>query len=172
VSSGKPKKEGRLSRHARIAGELKDDPRQIVALLRGAVLDLWCSRGGGFFGLGYLVAFAYFEISMLIEEVTETADLSGFMVGQLFELLLRFGIMSFVNALQALIWPVYVLQLYEGTGIILLIGAYFAFEKSLKPGLESLFPELREHRERVQAKKAGRRSARKSGSKPDDGRDD
>lgn len=170
--SGKPKKEGRLSRHFRVAAELKDDPKQIAPLLRGAVLDVWCSRGGGFFGLGYLVAFAYFEISMLIEDVTATADLSGFAIGQLFEYLLRFGIMSFVNAFQALLWPVYILQLFEWIGIILLIGAYFAFEKSLKPGLESLFPELREHRERIQAEKAGRRSARKSGSKPDDGRDD
>jgi len=129
----------------------------MLPLLRGALLDVWRSRGGGFYGLGYIVAFIYFEIDMLVGDVVESANMSEFAFGQLLEFLFRFGFMSFINAFRALLWPFYVLQLYEGVGIIVLIGCYLAFEYALKPGIERMFPELEEHRERVRAKKAAGR---------------
>ena len=158
VPRDKKPKEGRISRHLRVAGEVRENPRRMLPLLRGALLDVWRSRGGGFYGLGYIVAFIYFEIEMLVGDVVESASMSEFAFGQILEFLFRFGFMSFVNAFRALLWPVYVLQLYEGVGIIVLIGGYAAFEYALKPGVERLFPELEEHREHVRAKKAAARS--------------
>ena len=52
-----------------------------------------------------------------------------------------------VNVFLALLWPLSVLNLFGGAGIIGLIGGYLAFEFLLKPGVEQVFPELRAHRE-------------------------
>ena len=139
--------EGRFQRAKRVAGELKEDPRRTLPLVRSVLVDIWRSRGGGFYGLGYLIAFVFYEIEMILGDAAEATSMSGFALGQMLEIVFRLSFLSFVNAFQALLWPLTVLQLYEGLGIILLIGSYLAFEYLLKPGVEELFPELKEHRE-------------------------
>ena len=127
--------------------DLKANPDQAIpylgGLLRSTLLDIWQSRGGGLYGLGYLVAFGYFQVNLFLEDLMESASVSEFALGQLLEYLIRFGFLSFINAFQALLWPVYILQYFEGVGILLLAVAYFGFEYALKPFIERQFPELR-----------------------------
>lgn len=159
---------GRIERARRVARELKEDPRLVLPALRGVLLDVWRSRGGGFYGLGYIVAFVYYEIDMLIGDLSEASSMSEFALGQTLEIVFRLTFMSFVNAFQALLWPLMVLQLYEGLGIILLVGSYLAFEHLLKPAVERMFPELPEHRElKLEGKrqKQARKQARKQRKK-------
>ena len=119
---------------------------RLTAMARGGLLRMWASRGGGFYGLGYVLVFVYFEIDLLLEDLVESETAAGFALGQLLERLLRFGLLSFLNAFQALLWPFYVLQYLGGAGIVLLVGAYFAFERVLKPIAGGWFPELADYR--------------------------
>ena len=160
--------EGRFARLARQTSEIKDDPRRIFPLARAALVDIWRSRGGGFYGLGYLLAFFYFEIQMLVGDVADADGAGSFALGQAIEWIVRISFLSFINVFQALLWPAYVLQLGSGVGIIVLVGAYLGFEYALKPVVEAAFPELREHRESVQARKASKKTRRdKASQNPD-----
>jgi hypothetical protein len=126
------------------------------------MLDIWRSRGGGFYGLGYLIAFVVLEIRMVVDDIMGASSVADFALGRLLELVFRLGFLSFINVFQALLWPVFVLELLGSLGIIALIGSYLAFEYALKPGIERLFPELAEHRAEVAARKAGEKAAREA----------
>lgn len=160
--TGEGQKEGRLARGLRVARGLKDDPRQVVPLVRTAMLDIWRSRGGGFYGLGYLIAFVVLEISVVVDDVMGASGVADFALGRALELVFRLGFLSFINVFQALVWPVFVLELLGGPGIIVLIGSYLAFEYALKPGIERLFPELAEHRAGVVARKLATKARKKA----------
>ena len=158
-------KEGRLRRHWRLAHELRAEPRLALSWMRAALLRVWQARGGGFFGLGYIIAFVVFEVQLLTGEILESDGAADFAFGQLLEYLFRVGFMSFVIAFKALLWPVFVLEVLGAAGIIALLLGYVAFERLLRPAVERVFPELREHREnreqnREQKGQSGRRGRR------------
>jgi hypothetical protein len=155
-------KEGRFAGHLRTAREIRAQPSRILSLLRGALLDVWRSRGGGLYGLGYIVAFIYFEADMLFGDISESAGIAEFALGQFFEYLIRFGFLSFIIAFKALLWPFYFLELYGGVGIILLVAGYLGFEHLLKPSVEKVFPELREHRQQQAEKKSARQAGKRA----------
>ena len=136
-------KEGRIARHVRVAREVREEPRRAGTLVREGLLNVWRARGGGFYGLGYLIAFLILEIRMLTGEVGDSAGVVEFVTSQLFEYLLRFAVMSFVNVALAMIWPVYLLQLLGVWGFVVLGGGYLLFEKVLRPHVENWLPELR-----------------------------
>ena len=127
-----------------------------MPLLRGTLLDVWRSRGGGLYGLGYIIAFLYFEVQLLFGDISESAGVAEFALGQFLEYLIRFGFLSFISVFKALLWPFYFLELYGGVGIILLLAGYLGFEHLLKPGVEKMFPELREHRQQQAEKKSAK----------------
>ncbi|MEM8767167.1 MAG: hypothetical protein AAGE43_06970 [Pseudomonadota bacterium] len=57
--------------------------------------------------------------------------------------------MAFLNVFLALLWPIYVLEHFQGMGIILLVFGYLVFgylgfEYELRPLIERRFPELRD----------------------------
>jgi hypothetical protein len=160
----RPRKPNRFVRHWQTVTEIRRDPRSIPGRLRGLLLEMWISRGGGFYGIGYVVAFAYFEVQMITGELSGSNSVGEFVLGQTLEYVLRLGFMSFVSALQALLWPAFVAGWWNGGGLLLLIGGYLAFEYLLKPRVEAVFPELREHRlarERRKAEKVEQRAAKK-----------
>lgn len=136
-------KEGRVARHVRVAREVREEPRRAGALVREGLLNVWRARGGGFYGLGYLIAFLILEIGVLAGEAGESAGVVEFVTGQFFEYLLRFAVMSFVNVGLALIWPVYILKLLGVWGFVVLGGGYLLFERVLRPYVETWLPELR-----------------------------
>jgi hypothetical protein len=162
---GRRSREGRLAKFSRIAGELKTDPGSSVprfrCWLRQRLIAIWCSRGGGFYGLGYVIAFVYFEIEMFAGDLAESAGVTEFAGGQILELLFRLSILSFINVFQALFWPFFILERFQATGIMLLIGGYFVFERLLKPGIESVFPELAEYRAEKEAHKRAKQDRKR-----------
>ncbi len=87
-------KEGRLARHLRVAKQLREQPKSIGPLLRESMVSVWRSRGGGFYGLGYIIAFIYFEAQMLAGDVLESDSVADFAVAQVFEFIIRIGFLS------------------------------------------------------------------------------
>jgi hypothetical protein len=138
------KGEGRFARHWRLAREILEEPKRILPLARAVLVETWRLRGGGFYGLGYLIAFAWLQVSLILGDVSESHSLTEFATGAAIEYVLRVSLLAFVNVFLAALWPLYVLQLLKGTGIILLGLGYLAFEYALRPLVEQHFPELRD----------------------------
>lgn len=80
---------------------------------------------------------------MLAGDVGESATVVDFVASQAAEYLFRFTVMSLVNVLLAMIWPLYVLDWIGAWGFALLGGGYFVFELVLRPLVEGWIPELR-----------------------------
>jgi len=157
----RPRKPNRFVRHWRTAQEIRQDPRSIPRRLRAVLLEIWLARGGGFYGIGYVVAFFYFEVQVITGELAGSASVGDFVLGQALEYVFRVGVMSFVSALQALLWPLFVVSWWDGVGgILFLLGSYLAFEHVFKPWIEAAFPELREHRLAREEARAAKRDAR------------
>jgi hypothetical protein len=150
----KKSKEGWIARHARTAREIHREPRSAITMLRSAAVGLWVARGGGFYGLGCLVAFIVLEVQMFTGDVAESTGVSDFITSQVLEFVLRIGFMSFVNGFLALIWPVYLLDWLGAPGLLVLFGGYMAFERVLRPFVERHIPELKEARAKAALKKA------------------
>ncbi len=134
----KAKKEGRIKRYQRQARQIHEDPKSIGTMIRDGLVGVWRARGGGFYGLGYLITFIWLEIQLLFGDVAESDGVVDFVSSQMIELFFR----SFVNGFLAFLWPVYVLQWMDGWGIALLVGGYFVFEKGLRPAVEGWLPDL------------------------------
>jgi hypothetical protein len=111
--------------------------------LRASLLRIWRARGGGFYGLGYLVTFIVMEVRLVGGEVMASESVVDFVASQAGERVLRLGIDSFVNSILAFAWPAFVLDRFQLWGLVALAVGYLAFEKVLKPRLEATFPELR-----------------------------
>jgi hypothetical protein len=131
-----------LARHLRHARTLRADPKSAGPLLRAGLLGIWRARGGGFYGLGYLVTFVLLEVRLLATEVAQSEGVAEFVGSQLLEYLFRVGILSLLNVVQALIWPLLVLGQTGPWGLALLPLGYLAFERWLRPRVEAAFPEL------------------------------
>jgi hypothetical protein len=156
-----PRKEWRIARDVRMALAIGRQPRSIVPLVRGWLVKLWASRGGGLYGLGYVVTFAALEAQSMAGDF---ASVSG-VVAQALQYVIRFSVESFLNGIRALIWPVHLFEWLGATSGLAVLGlGYIAFELALRPLVQAQFPELEEavaERERLkQEKKARKRSKR------------
>ena len=58
----------------------------------------------------------------------------------------RVTVESFVNVLQALLWPLLVLERFGGAGLAYLGIGFLVFERWLRPFIERAFPDLRPDR--------------------------
>lgn len=132
-----------MSRHARHARMVWHDPRSLGTLIRQGLLGLWRARGGGLYGLGYVVAFVLLEVKVVVGEFAGSEGVIAFLGDQLLEYLLRLGLMSFVNVVLAFLWPLLLLERLGVWGLLLLPAAYLLFERWLRPRVEAAFPELR-----------------------------
>ena len=153
-SARKKSKDGWIARHVRTARTIHREPRSVVTMLRTAAVGLWVARGGGFYGLGCLVTFIVLEVQMFTGDVAESTGVSDFITSQVLEFILRISFMSFVNGFLALIWPVYLLNWLGAPALLVLLGGYLAFERVLRPFVESHIPELKEARAKAALKKA------------------
>ena len=166
--TAKGKKPGRLTRHVQTAKRLHAEPKSIGPMMREALVRVWSARGGGFYGLGYVIAFIIIEVQMFTGEILESSSVADFAFAQIFEFALRISFLSFINVFLAFIWPVYVLDFAGGYGLAALLLGYIVFEKLVRPVVENHFPELvavREERELKKGRKAeakGRGRARKA----------
>jgi len=156
---GKP--EGRMARQIRVGKRICREPRSLAPLLRAWLLGLWQARGGGFYGLGYVLTFIGMEVRTFTSEITGSDSVSDFVLQQAFEFISRICIDSFVNVFLALLWPAFVLQRLGGWGILALIGGYLGFEYGLRRLVETWLPELREARARREQQKEDRREQKR-----------
>jgi hypothetical protein len=156
--SGRKSRERRLARHARHARMVWEDPRSASTLMRDGLLRLWAARGGGLYGLGYVVTFLWLEIRLVVSEFDASGGILDFVTDQLVEYLFRLGFMSLANMAMAFVWPALLLDRMGAWALVLLGLGYLAFEHGLRPILEQRFPELR-RKPKASRKKRGARAA-------------
>jgi hypothetical protein len=103
---------------------------------------VWKVRGGGLYACGYAITFVYLEVSTIAGEIAESESIWAFIQEQLIEFIFRFALESFANLLQALMWPVYIVQYRPPFGAIALGIAFVVFPLTLKKPIEKwLLPE-------------------------------
>jgi hypothetical protein len=149
------KKEGRIARHSRLAQEVWNEPASVLHWSRDWLVRLWITKGGGFYGLGYVITFVTLEIRAISGDFGGGGDIGDFITSQVVQYIIRFSVESLLNAVFAVIWPVYLLQWAGGLGIVVLIGAYAVFRLVIYPFLANWIPELEEARKAKAASKQG-----------------
>jgi len=77
--------------------------------------------------VGFASTFIFFEIRTIVSEFAESSGIGDFLSNQLIEFVFRFAIDSIMNTIQALMWPVYVIQLSPPYGAIGLGIAFLVF---------------------------------------------
>ncbi len=89
--------------------------------------QLWRSKSGSFYGIGYLVTFIILEVNSFIEEIIEfDFSLSG-IVMQLLIQFLSFGLQTIINSLMAFVWPFLIFELLpEYAAIAVLVLSFIA----------------------------------------------
>jgi len=115
------------------AAAIAKNPRSIATLAHESALTIWGSRGGGFYGLGCLIAFVVLEIRMFTTDAVTSDSVIGFLGMELLTLIFRFAFQSILNSLIALLWPAFVLQLLGGWGIVLLAGGWWGYGRWIAP---------------------------------------
>ncbi|MEM7099373.1 MAG: hypothetical protein AAF541_14010 [Pseudomonadota bacterium] len=146
-------KSGVVQKLMQLAGVVRE-PRTIPSHLMQAFIRIWRTKGGSWYGIGYLLTFVYLEVRMLAEDFTEADGFFDFLINQIPELLFRWFTESIMNMVTAFMWPYKLIELLGvAIGVMILIGIHYAFELLLRPAAESRFPELKADRERKAAKK-------------------
>jgi hypothetical protein len=158
-------KEGRFARDVRLALHLGRQPAAILPLLRRWLVKLWTSRGGGFYGLGYVVTFVALEIRSLSGGLTTVSGLTA----QAVQYVLRFSVDSLRNVISALIWPAHLFEWLGGpAGLVALAVGYAAFEVAIRPLVQAWLPEVGEaiaEQERRKQEKRDRKRSRRARSR-------
>lgn len=131
-----------LKRRLDPIAEITRNPSSIKGYVRRALVGLWRTRGGGLYGLGYVVCFVALEARTLVGDVVEATNATQALAGELLEWLFRFGVDSFVNVVYALLWPGFLLNLLGPWGLVVLAVGFFVFERFARPWVERRLPEL------------------------------
>jgi len=118
---------GRTLKH-----EPKALPREVGGLVRRSLRRIWDARGGGLYACGFLVTFLYLEVTMFFGDIADADSVTGFITGQVGEMLFKYLGQSFMNTITAFMWPVYVIQVKPPWGLAALVGAFVIFDKFLK----------------------------------------
>jgi hypothetical protein len=156
-------KEGRIARDVRMVWALGREPAAILPLLRRWLVKIWASRGGGFYGLGYVLTFVALEIKSLSGDLISVSGL----VGQVVQYALKFSVESLLNSVSALLWPIHLFRWSGGFGVVVLAIGYVGFEGAIRPLVEARLPELkearalRELRKQAKAEKAEKKRSRR-----------
>lgn len=142
VESSKKRAEGRVARFVRRSRGVIEDPWSIMPLMRKRFVSLWKTKGGGFYGLGYVLTFIILEIRTLAGDIGSSGSVSEFVTAQLVQYVIRISFESLINAFLALLWPLYLWSQLEIWGLVVLGMAYLGFVLVLRPSLAIWFPEL------------------------------
>lgn len=162
--------EGRFVRHFGIVRRLAREPRYAFPLLRNWLVALWATKGGGFYGLGYVVTLVALEIFSLEQDVTRGASsVSGaesFIAAQAIQYVAGFGVDSILNGIRAVLWPFYLFKWLGLPGVVAFVAGGAVFERVVRPSVEAWFPELAAARvQRLQAKQEKRERKRAARAK-------
>ncbi len=126
------------------ATRIRADPRQIGNIMGEATVALWSSRGGGFYGLGYVITFIVLEVRMLFSDVATSDTIVGFIGQEVTQVFFRLAFESLLNSFLAFLWPLYVLQVLSHWGIVVLVLAWWSYGKWAVPYVASLGVERRQ----------------------------
>lgn len=107
-------------------------PSALGKLLRHFVRNIRDLRGDGLYACGFIIALAWLEIKMLIQDVMSFSGFGDMFAGHLLRFIFRFALDSMMNTLQAFLWPIAVLKM----GVLLLVAMYVVFPRVLKQPLE------------------------------------
>jgi hypothetical protein len=117
-------------------------PQNVPSQIRAALLKIWRVRGGGFYGLGYVIAFGVLEVRAFIGNFEGDGDVATMILQEVLQFFFRFAAQSFVNGFIAFGWPIFVVDYLGGWSILVLGGAWFVFDRWAKPWINSKVPEL------------------------------
>lgn len=104
--------------------------------LAGAI---WSARGGGYYASGFVVTFLWLEFTTFVTEVVSAESVGSFLTSQLFEFVVRFTVQSLENTVTAFLWPLLIIDRWQGLGLFALLLGYVVFRKYLKRRLETWF---------------------------------
>ena len=141
--------------------------------MRGGAVQLWQSRGGGLYGLGYVVTFVALEVFEIPEFFSDLYALFGgdtvaSGLSALLTLIVDFFVDTLKNMVFAFIWPALLISLLGGWGVLLVALGFASFDPLLRPLIERVFPELkyaRETQETEKAQKQAQKQAKKEAKK-------
>ena len=136
-------------------------PSTMKGRVRGALITLWRTRGGGLYGLGYVISFMWLEARALAGDIVEATTGAGAFAAELMSAVFRFGVESFVNVGLAFAWPGFVIHALGGWGVALVVGGFILFERIARPWVEGRIPELVAPTER-QLKKAQKKAEKEA----------
>jgi len=142
TSNSKSKgREGRIAGHVRLAREIGQRPGKLIEIAREWFVRLWRTKGGGYYGFGYVITFIVLEVATLAIDIESSDGVMSFVTAQALQYVIRVSLESLVNAFIALLWPIYLLQRTGAWGLVVLAGGYFVFRFLLRPLLVRWFPE-------------------------------
>lgn len=111
---------------------------QVGGMFKRWARSVWEVRGGGFYALGFIVAFTYLEVmELLFDDIPKLISMRDPLGGELLSFIIDFFVDTLINLLLAFIWPLYVLQWQAPWGLLLLVAGFFLFPKFLKAPLEN-----------------------------------
>ncbi len=122
------------------------EPKRIVPMAREGSIRLWQSRGGGLYGLGYVLTFISLEILEIPELAQDLFNLfvgDGSTPGALLALIIEFFVDTGLNMVYAFIWPALLIEQFHGFGVFLVAFGFATFNRFWRPLVERLVPELK-----------------------------
>ena len=117
------------------------EPRFAGPLLRDWLVALWATKGGGFYGLGYVGTLLTLEVFSLEQDVV-TKDTSSFLTSQAIQYVAGFGADSLMNTIRATVWPAFLFDWLGLPGIAAFLIGGAAFERFVRPRVEARLPDL------------------------------
>jgi hypothetical protein len=118
------------------------EPRSVPLQIRDTYLRMWRSRGGGFYGLGYVVAFAVLEVQATVSSWEGASDnIAGLVMQEVLQFVFKFAAQSMLNGFLALGWPIFVVQKLGGAGLALLAVVWWLFDRYARPWIAVRLPE-------------------------------
>lgn len=114
----------------------KEFPRALLDLLRRSFRTVWDVRGGGLYACGFAVTFVWLEVSMFVADIVAAEGIGDLFGDGIVGMIVGYFVESITNTVQALIWPVHIIDMAPPYGIIALGILYFVFPRYLKAPLE------------------------------------
>ena len=119
------------------------EPRSIGTMLHDGLLKIWRTRGGGFYGLGYVACFVILEVRAFIGNFEGDGDPMTMVLQEVAGFVFRFTAQSFLNTLLAFLWPAFVIEYLQGWGILLVGAGWVVFDRWMKPRINAWLPGLK-----------------------------
>jgi hypothetical protein len=136
------------------------EPRSVPLQIRDTYLRMWHSRGGGFYGLGYVIAFIVLEIRATVSSWENASDdIAGLVVQEVLQFVFRFAAQSFLNGFLALGWPLFVVEKLGGAGLALLAVVWWLFDRYARPWIAARLPEPPPKSQRRRGKRSRSRAS-------------